>query len=180
MPPRARSRYVFALALASAAGALACGASINAVYESDVRFEHCMAIDDRPGEIAESRKTCWDEWVKYYTYGQTRDRVDYARRRRKDLSDSNDGSKESWAPPALAQRVVPEPTTVLAPPPLTLADAKTAEPAASATPVKVDDPPSTVCSTQCRDTWTTCKQACTGPACDKCSATYKRCMKKCF
>src|SRR4051812_17377322 len=105
---RARSRIVCALAAACAGGGLSCGASINAVYEGDVRFEHCMAIDAQPGELAESRKTCWDEWVKYYTFGQTRDRVDYARLRRRQLSDTADGAA-AWAPPALAERVVPEP-----------------------------------------------------------------------
>ena len=177
---RARFPFVYALAAACAAGGLSCGASLNAVYEGDVRFEHCMALDARPGELGETRKTCWDEWVKYYTFGQTRDRVDYARMRRKQLSDEDDG-KDAWAPPALAQRVVPEPTNVLAPPPLTLADVKTSEPAASVAPVKeAPEPPAAACQSSCRETWTSCKGGCTGAACDKCTAAYKRCMKKCF
>lgn len=181
-PSSIRPRSVLLLAAASATSAMACGASINAVYEGDVRFEHCMAIDERPGELAESRRSCWDEWYKYYTFGQTRDRVDYARLRRKQLSDKDDPSRETWTPSALAQRVVPEPTTVLAPPPLTLEGPKPPEPAASAVPVKseVVEPPAAACSTPCRDTWNACKQSCTGPACDKCVASYKRCMKKCF
>ena len=42
----------------SATGLLACGASINAVYEGDVRFEHCMALDEHPEEKSTAQKAC--------------------------------------------------------------------------------------------------------------------------
>lgn len=173
---------VMALALGCATGALACGASINAVYEGDVRFEHCMALDEHEGEKSTIQKSCWDEWVKYYTYGQTRDRVDYARRRQKALSGESD-FEEHAAPGALVQRAVPEPTTVLAPPPMMLGDAgKSPETSASASAkAEAPEPPAAACASQCKDSWTPCKQACSTPACDKtCVAAYKRCMKKCF
>src|SRR5262245_38890899 len=46
-PPRSRWGR-FALAVLAGFGAVSCGASIQAMYESDVRFEHCMALDSRP------------------------------------------------------------------------------------------------------------------------------------
>ncbi|HHH28185.1 MAG TPA: hypothetical protein ENK57_07550, partial [Polyangiaceae bacterium] len=52
-----------------------CGHSIQAVYEADVRFEHCMAMDAQPNVKPRIRKQCWKEWLAFYTYGQTRDRV---------------------------------------------------------------------------------------------------------
>lgn len=165
--------------------ALACGASINAVYEGDVRFEHCMALDERGDVKSTIRKSCWGEWVKYYTFGQTRDRVDYARLREKHLSGSSDFDDGSWSPPMLAQRVVPEPTTVLAPPPMTLGDAGASSEvdaaAAASSSASALEPPAAACATPCRETWATAKQACTNAACEKtAAAAYKRCMKKCF
>jgi hypothetical protein len=58
-----------------------CGASIQSLYEGDVRFEHCMALDSELGVKTAIRRACWSEWLSFYTYGQTLDRVTYARRR---------------------------------------------------------------------------------------------------
>ena len=57
---------------------MSCGASLQAVYEGDVRFEHCMALDAQPEVKPTIRRTCWEEWRKFYTFGQTRDRTEYA------------------------------------------------------------------------------------------------------
>lgn len=61
--------------------AAGCGASIQAIYEGDVRFEHCMALDAQPHVRPPIRRACWVEWVTFYTYGQTRDRVAHAQLR---------------------------------------------------------------------------------------------------
>jgi len=63
-----------------------CGASIQAVYEGDVRFERCMALDVRPEIAVGERRECWTDWVVFYTYGQTRDRLRHAHLRIKQLS----------------------------------------------------------------------------------------------
>jgi len=60
----------------------ACGANMQAVYEGDVRFEHCMALDLQPDVRTELRRECWSEWLDHYTYGQTRDRISHAAARR--------------------------------------------------------------------------------------------------
>jgi hypothetical protein len=179
--PVVRFACLVALAASCAPFALACGASINAVYESDVRFEHCMALDQRADEKSTIQRSCWDEWVKYYTFGQTRDRVDYARRRQHELSGASDFS-ETFTPAALAQRAVPEPTTVFAPPPMMLDSGKGPDPSASASAKpEVITPPAEACATPCRDAWSSCKKGCSGATCEKsCEKTYKRCMKKCY
>jgi hypothetical protein len=51
---------------------------MQAVYEGDVRFEHCMALDMQPEIRDQVRRECWSEWAAYYSYGQTRDRVTHA------------------------------------------------------------------------------------------------------
>src|SRR3954466_14812757 len=79
-------------------GAVSCGASIQAVYEGDVRFEHCMALDARPDVKPTIRGNCWEEWVKFYTFGQTRDRVDYALMREKQLGSASNFDEAEVAP----------------------------------------------------------------------------------
>src|SRR5438477_4594190 len=103
-------------AFSIAAGATACGASIQAVYEGDVRFEHCMALDSRPDVKPTLRRACWEEWEKFYTFGQTRDRVDYAELRKQQLSIVSDFDEGDWASArSKTASAVPEPTSALAP-----------------------------------------------------------------
>lgn len=170
----------------------ACGASIQAVYEGDVRFEHCMALDSRPDAKPTLRRACWEEWVKFYTFGQTRDRVDFAKLRQKQLSASSDFDEGTWSPTSPGPRAapaVPEPTSVLAPPPSTLAtDGGLGEPAdldAGADAQRgapIAPPPGSACARDCDDAWSTCQIDCKkAAACEKgCDAKYKRCMRKCF
>lgn len=85
--PRRWAPWAVVLAAVSAAGGIvACGASIQAVYEGDVRFEHCMALDAQPDVKPHIRRACWREWISFYTYGQTRDRVRHAQMRIRQLS----------------------------------------------------------------------------------------------
>lgn len=93
-----------------AATVTACGASIHAVYEGDVRFEHCMALDSRPDVRPTIRGACWSEWLDFYTFGQTRDRVEYAEVRGRQLrgtSDFDDGDAPAAQPD---RRPVPAPS----------------------------------------------------------------------
>lgn len=75
--------------------ATGCGASIQAIYEGDVRFEHCMALDAQPHVKPPIRRACWVEWVTFYTYGQTRDRVAHAQLRIQQLDGSNEFVKST-------------------------------------------------------------------------------------
>jgi hypothetical protein len=184
-------RRAMMLSLLCITAATACGASIQAVYEGDVRFEHCMALDARSGVKPTLRRACWEEWVKFYTFGQTRDRVEYAKARQKQLGSSSDFDEGDWLPAPSPQppAAVPEPTSVLAPPPPTLsADGGATGPGdldagTDAADGGQDDrpPPGAECANECEESWNLCKQECKTPACDKgCTTKYKRCMRKCF
>ena len=77
------------LVVASAAAIFACGPSFQVIYEGDARFEHCYALDDDPQLAMQTKAACWQDWVKNYRYGQTRNRVDYANLRYHALSRGN-------------------------------------------------------------------------------------------
>src|SRR5262245_7047565 len=167
-------------------GALSCGTSIQAVYEGDVRFEHCMALDSRPDVKPTLRRACWEEWQKFYTFGQTRDRVEWAHMREKQLSTASDFDEGDWAlESARNSKAVPEPTSALAPPPMTLGPQRDAgapetgsgSPApatsASAGPSEHTTPPSSDCTAECEEGWGLCRQECKTPACEKaCTGKY--------
>jgi hypothetical protein len=175
-----RARVVLGVALL-APGALSCGASIQAVYEGDVRFEHCMALDSRPDVKPTIRRACWEEWMRFYTFGQNRDRVEYARLRDQQLGSASDFEEAPFVPEKKGPSAVPEPTSALAPPPMMLATDGGA-PEAPASPSPQDKPPMNAdCTTECEQAWNFCKQDCRTPNCEKaCQAKYKRCMKRCF
>lgn len=59
----------------------ACGPSFEVLAEGDLRFVHCDRLDLDPKIAPSHRLHCWREWRRMYTYGQTRDRVEYAQRR---------------------------------------------------------------------------------------------------
>lgn len=182
-------------ALAAFGSLAACGASIQAVYEGDVRFEHCMALDSRPDVKPTIRRACWEEWSKFYTFGQTRDRVDYARSRIRQLGRASDFDDPELPAPAAAPMAVPEPTSVHAPPPMMLAaDAGSAAAApapdggpdaaadAMATAARADDdpPPGAACAGDCESARGACGRGCEGSSCERaCEAKYRRCMRRC-
>jgi hypothetical protein len=106
------------LALAAPLLGAGCGPSLTTVHEGTIRFEHCYRLDLESAASANQRSACWALWLDSYTYGQSRDRIDYARRR---LNAIGSGNHE---PPTLhvagerptEQRqfylVVPAPTSV--------------------------------------------------------------------
>lgn len=165
----------------------ACGASINAVYEGDVRFEHCMALDAEVEVKPPIRKACWEEWTKFYTYGQTRDRVEYAKHRVRQLNklQGDDDDVELLVGRPRSPSAVPEPTSALAPPPMMLvtdAGAGGGEDAgADAADIVPIALPAAACSSACEKTFTECRTTCVAATCEPgCGTKYKRCMRKCF
>ena len=60
---------------------LACGPSFQTIYENDARFEHCYALDDSATASLDKKARCWRDWKEHHTFGQTRDRVEYAQSR---------------------------------------------------------------------------------------------------
>jgi hypothetical protein len=164
---------------------MACGPSFQAVYEGDVRFEHCYALDQGPAS-PDAKKECWRGWLHDYTYGQSRDRVEYAGLRFSELS--LDPTLPSEDREVRHARVMPMavPTSAFAPPPSTV-DRVTAETPSPATTAPA--PPRTVgatrapgedCAETCSGYWKTCRSGCKGAACDNCDKAYKLCGQGCF
>jgi hypothetical protein len=179
--------------------AFACGPSVQSIYEGNVRFEHCYRLDLEVDTAPTHRQACWTEWLSMYTYGQPRDRIEYARRRvhafasgdvDRPTLDIGDAKKTEARQFYL---VVPAPTSVHAPPPPIATrwygDAGAA-PAAPIVPTAAASAslsaPNDKCSSDCRETHAACAAPCDpdagkpDPPCKACDPDYKNCMKRCF
>lgn len=191
---RPRIAWVAALGLTGALG-LACGPSFQAVYECDVRFEHCYALDQGSASN-DVKKECWREWLHAYTYGQSRDRVEYAAQRFSELSigstlPSIDVPEHD---PDRAKRASagPLPTSAFVPPPNVAERAPSAEsssPTAPAPPASAavssrtaagEGAPGAACESRCLERWNGCKDGCKGPTCEHCDRAYRACVPACF
>jgi hypothetical protein len=167
-------------------GSVSCGASLQALYEGDVRFEHCMALDSRSDMKPTIRRACWDEWRTYYTFGQTRDRIEYAALRDRQLSGASDFDEGDWQIDGSGGPSSVDPTSALAPPPMLIAapvvDAGVEDAQADASDAEADSaPPAAPCASDCEQSWSSCRGECNAASCEKeCSSKYKRCMKRCF
>jgi hypothetical protein len=184
-------------ALAAFAAAGACGPSVQSIYEGNVRFEHCYRLDLEVDTAPTHRRACWSEWLSMYTYGQPRDRIEYARRRLHSFANGDtarptlDVGDDKQAEARQFYLVVPAPTSVHAPPPPIATrwygDAGTAP--APPTTEQVAAPvsaPQDKCNDACREKLGNCQHDCTpdggkpDPACKICESDYKTCMKRCF
>jgi hypothetical protein len=187
---------------------LSCGPSVQSIYEGDVRFEHCYRLDLELDVATTHRQACWTTWLDRYTYGQSRDRLEYARRRVRAFGSGDVDRPTLRVGTNEAQDtrqfylVVPQPTSVHAPPPpiATRVNATPDAPAAgSAEPSKTpaisnsaqaaivpsDKPaPGEDCAGPCKSAFNSCNQACDAAAksaaCNSCDPDYKRCMARCF
>lgn len=143
-----RSAVAVALVAVPSAVVLACGPSFQAVYEGNAQFEHCYAMEERPQIAIHEKAECWNDWSQRYTYGQTRDRINYATARYVALSqDVPTDEAMMMAAPGMTPRTsvinAPSPTNAFAPPPKTLEQADAAvgkPPRPSEVPVLVGDP----------------------------------------
>ena len=186
-----------------------CGPSVQSIYEGDVRFEHCYRLDLELDVASTHRQACWTTWLDRYTYGQSRDRLEYARRRVRAFS-TGDVDRPALRVGANQQQdsrqfylVVPSPTSVHAPPPpiatrvnatpeppplVPPTDTGKSSPAISnsAEAAKPSDVPAPgeSCANECRNSFASCNQACDpqakGAACKSCDPDYKKCMQRCF
>ena len=111
LPPRLG---FFALCLGAAFAG--CSPSYQAVYEGNVRFEHCYALEENPQRPTPDKSACWRDWSEHYTFGQTRDRVQYAISRYVALSQMTAAPTDEAMMNA-APGETPRTTTILAPSP---------------------------------------------------------------
>jgi hypothetical protein len=164
------------LAAVLASSGVSCGPSFEAVYEGNVRFEHCYRLD-RDAEIASShREYCWKQWVHAYTYGQPQDRVEYAKRRIRVLrGEPPPGSRDQaslWTGAAAADSARP----AAGPSPISVASEVPAAKPSS------EELPGDGCATSCRSALSECRKGCqTAPkGCAPCEPDYNSCMRRCF
>jgi hypothetical protein len=140
-----------------------------------------MALDARPDVKPTLRRACWEEWVSFYTFGQTRDRIDYAHLRAKQLGAASDYDEGDITPASTA--AAPDPTSAIAPPPMMIsAVSDGGAPDASAPREEGDENISARarCIAVCQQGLDACHRLCKGPACDKaCSARRERCAARC-
>ena len=180
----------------------ACGPSFQIVYEGNARFEHCYALEENPLVPMPEKAGCWRTWSEHYTYGQTRDRVQYATARWVALNEAHDAPTDEalmMAAPGQIPRTsvitAPAPTNAFAPPPKVLEQAQAVETnnktlgdagvKNAAEPAKTVSYPAMSCSDACQSTYQSCGKDCDGDAgfsktCKSCSSSYRSCMKACF
>jgi hypothetical protein len=209
MPPRAPLLALLGLLALAAIATVACGPSFQVVYEGDARFEHCYAIDDTPTVSLTEKSDCWTDWMRHYTYGQTRNRVDYAAMRSRALQEAHFaptdeavmGAAPGGGDPLRAAPIEPVPTNAFATPPKTLSEGdggtmsttpakmvvapQSAVPGgapvvAPAGPPAPPAPPHQLCADECRSTWDGCVSGAAAAVKAVCDRKYAGCMKKCF
>jgi hypothetical protein len=179
-----------------AAVTLGCGPSFTAVYDGDARFEHCYALEERPNASMNQKADCWRDWTQHHTYGQTRDRVEYAASRYRSLNAApqlpTDEAMMEAAPGMVTTTslAAPTPTSAFAPPPVTTSSGSVqtwgASPITTPSPTSTNTPPvasisqpaprppGADCMDACQSAWQTC--AVVKPKCD---ASYGLCISKC-
>jgi hypothetical protein len=164
--------------------------SYPSAYEGEVRFEHCYRLDEECTQPQEIRRQCWQDWIRSYTYGQSRDRIDYATTREQALARAQANGES--APPASTTvdpartrgEASPAPTSAFAPPPRTLPQDAGAD--APGAPAASNDAlhrlaPGTLCASSCSARWLECGLGCKATDCQStCDSRYKSCMRKCF
>lgn len=171
----------------------ACGPSVQSIHEGNVRFEHCYRLDLEPEVASSHRRACWTNWTERYTYGQSRDRLEYANRRvvafnsgdastpQLQIGEHQEESRQFYL-------VVPAPTSAHASPaPIaTRVNAPALPPAASAgaVPSASSLAPGESCAMACKNAFASCSDVCGGEgastACKSCDPDYKKCMQRCF
>jgi hypothetical protein len=167
--------------------ACSCGPSYQAVNECDARFEHCYALDLTAGASPGNRRTCWREWLRGYTYGQSRDRVEYAATRLSQLSLESTVPREGLpnsrsSADAASNAPLPIPTNAFFPPPNV---AEIATPTASSVAEKspaasASRAPGSECTDACVSQWRVCRDPCAGTTCSACDGKYRACASACF
>ena len=170
--------------------AFACGPSFQAVYEGDVQFEHCYALDESGSTAMKDKADCWRDWTRNHTYGQTRDRVEYAVSRLYALNvaptlPTDDVLQQSAPGGGFRKNLIsaPAPTSVFEPPPMTMPaeeDAGSRIDAGGKLVVPQIRAPGADCSDACDLGWQACKGTCTRKKCDVCGTAHSTCMIGCF
>lgn len=174
-PPRLLRLTVPLLSWVGAAVLSACGPSFEVLAEGDLRFAHCDRLDLDPKIAPSHRLHCWREWRRTYTYGQTRDRVEYAARRIAEVV-SGDTEPPFQLPAGEPQRAAPARSS-----PSSTASADPVVSAALAPTVPELPPEERACRDRCQRAQAACSPGCeTRPTgCAPCPRPLEACLKDC-
>ncbi|MBK8937725.1 MAG: hypothetical protein IPM79_08795 [Polyangiaceae bacterium] len=153
-------------------------ASISKKYESEVRFERCYALDWKQDVDASIRSRCWEDWLVYYSEGQSRDRIEYAKNQTTGgaLLSTAEPVASAASPPATAAPL-PEPTSVFSPVPMM------ATPGGSASASVTSSGPAltrTPCEGKCDKALESCLSGCGSAVCEQyCAQRHGKCTGRC-
>jgi hypothetical protein len=169
-------------AFAAWLAASGCGPSFEAIQEGDLRFAHCDRLDLDPKIAPSHRLNCWREWRHVYTYGQTRDRLEYAQRRIAEVVSGNANppfelpSGEPRPPDAKGAPLAPSP--VYSPPPAVVPVAGTEPTLPEGSPEANLGPG---CRLRCEASRAECAPGCETQAtgCKDCDVALQACLDKC-
>jgi hypothetical protein len=169
-------RLVFRFAVFSAGlGLLACGASVSQKYESDVRFERCLALDWQQTVDPGIRHRCWDEWVKFYAVGQNKDRIEYARSQMADIE-----GRQAGRDAAVRAAALPEPKSVFEPVPMMAQSASAGPAAAPSGSAPLVPKERSACEVKCDRNFEGCLSGCKVAVCEQfCAQKHGRCADGC-
>jgi hypothetical protein len=172
----------------------ACSLTYQSLYEGDVIFEHCYRLDEEKQVSALEKQRCWHDWSQKHTYGQARDRVEYALGRERAFEQAQ-ASGEKSAPRGLIfpNGVIwaPQPTSAFLPPPQIMSrdagapDANTVVSGVASFGGRAASPavaaPGASCGGACGKTWVRCGESCGANPCQSvCDDRYRSCMRGCF
>lgn len=158
-----------------------CGPSFEAIQEGDLRFAHCDRLDLDPTISASHRLHCWREWRRVYTYGQTRDRLEYAQRRIAEVV-SGDTEPPFELPTGSGRR--PDANHPAAPNPAHSSPPAVVPLAGTETALDRDAPEGAFgpgCRSRCEAGRAACSPVCENqlPGCKECEAQYETCLANC-
>ena len=168
----------------------ACSLTYQSLYEGDARFEHCYRLDEEKQIQLKEKQRCWHDWSAKHTYGQSRDRIEYALGRERALGQtlaSGDTAPRGLVFPG-GIIWAPQPMSAFAPPPQIMThdagapDAERTRTAASFAE-RADAPlaPGASCGGACSKTWVQCGEQCRMNGCQSgCDDRYRICMRSCF
>jgi len=174
-----------------------CGPSVQSIHEGTVRFEHCYRLDLDPAIAPTHRLACWRDWSQTHAYGQTRDRIEYARRRIQALAAGERETLELQVatatgpePQPTEQPEAPAPTSAHAPPPPTVsapapANDSASGPADAGPKVDAATGPFADCLKGCNTQWRDCEARCSDEpgtrerTCSSCTPDFRVCARRC-
>lgn len=175
---RGRRRSAWLGPIVAAGLAAGCGPSFEAIQEGDLRFAHCDRLDLDPKISASHRLHCWREWRRVYTYGQTRDRIEYAQRRIAEVI-SGDPDPPFVLPNGVQPRSTPAvPNPALSAPP---AIVPISEPPPAADAPTLGAAADSSCRAQCEQARLACSPGCESQpkGCQACKTTLEACLGRC-